>query len=121
MPPITMSPGRARLIASDCPLTWREVIDLAYHASEENTSWSFGHWLLWGRMVEVGEWLWEYWIDRAVMDDGGGEAPEWLSDGPAPWRLIGRCICEATTASAAAPQPPREWSAAAECPCSRVP
>lgn len=121
MPPVTMSPGRARLIASECPLTWRQAQLLAYEASAERPAWEFGHWLLWGDFAEVGEWLWEYWIDRAGSEAENQGEDACLLDALGRRTAHGHFTCAATTASAAAPRPPKEWSAGDWCRSSLAP
>src|SRR5574340_452071 len=69
MMPVTLSEGRARMIASVAPLTWRQVINLAYQATEETDLIDLADWLTWGPQEEVAEWLWQRWVDHAAGDD----------------------------------------------------
>ena len=76
--PVIMREGRARMIASEVPLTWRQVVLLAHQYSEEHPHWQPAHWLIWGPIIEVGEALWQYWTEHATQPDepiaGDGEA-----------------------------------------------
>lgn len=67
--PVTLTEGRARIIASVTPLTWRQVINLAYQATEETVLIDLADWLTWGPAEEVGEWLWQHWIESVAGDD----------------------------------------------------
>lgn len=67
--PVTLSEGRARLLASVTPLTWRQVINLAYQATEEGVLIDLADWLTWGPQEEVAEWLWQRWVEHAAGDD----------------------------------------------------
>lgn len=71
--PVVMREGRARMIASETPLTWRQVVLLAHQYTEEQSGWQVSHWLTWGPVVEVGEALWEYWVESVKPQDHEAE------------------------------------------------
>lgn len=69
---------RARLIASETVLTWRQVVMLAHQYAQEQSDWRVGHWLLWGPIEEVGDALWNYWMEQArdeSRDEDAGDPP----------------------------------------------
>lgn len=66
--PTLMSEGRARMIASETPMTWQQVMLLGYQATEERPGWEMRQWLLWGNHQEVGEYLFDFWMDRGGED-----------------------------------------------------
>ena len=75
-----MSEIRARMIASECPLTRMQVANMAHYAMKEDGRPEFEMWLFWsGSIEEVGEWLWQLWVENAVEPEEGS-----LLDLPAP-------------------------------------
>lgn len=67
-----MSEIRARMVASESPLTRCQVVNLAHQAMEEDGRPEFEMWLFWsGSIEEVGEWLWQFWVENAVDPDEG--------------------------------------------------
>jgi hypothetical protein len=70
--PITQA--RARVIASEIPLTYCQVIWLLNQAEEEEERpWrqkaSLHHWIETAPAQEVGTWVWEKWLDNCIDCD----------------------------------------------------
>jgi hypothetical protein len=99
-----MSEIRARLISSECPLTRTQVQHLAWQASEEDGRPEFELWLNWsGSCEEVGQWLWQFWLENA--DEGEGHDQSWPLCFPASARPRRTPAAPATARDAGQRQP----------------
>ncbi len=66
--PAPIQQGRARIIASECPLTWRQVVWSINRVMEEG-EWrgspsSLYHWIETAPLQEVASWVWEQWLHQ---------------------------------------------------------
>ena len=115
---LTLSEGRARMIASECPLTWRQVILLAYQSHEETQLWDHAHWLQWGPTREVGEWLWSYWVDHAgeATDDLTSRVPTEFPVSSAPRPMAHAPTASHAIARGVGQKPWRAWLRSDEFP-----
>ena len=77
-----MTEERARLIASECPLTWQQVIE-ALDQYGPQTFLAAIH----GEPKEVAEWLWKTWLDTTTEP---GQAAMPVADNPSSGLAGGR-------------------------------
>jgi hypothetical protein len=73
--PAPITQARARVIASEIPLTWRQVVWCINQGEEgeEGHLWrrraALHHWIETAPAQEVGTWVWEKWLDNCIDCD----------------------------------------------------
>jgi len=66
--PVPITQDRARMIASEVPLTWRQVVWVVNRASAETEdrgrAASLNDWVGTAPLEEVSFWVWEQWVSQ---------------------------------------------------------
>jgi lipocalin len=68
---VPLTQARARMIASEIPLTWRQVAWCVNRVTEDHSECRLraylGSWIEMARIEEAASWVWEVWLDQQVQ------------------------------------------------------